>query len=78
MAMSYWEFKSEALDAVGRVTDKVRFHGLDPMDAITLIDQIATEPDLVYKDGNRLDDDEARDELAKHYGEPRSFSWEAR
>lgn len=75
--MSYWEFRSECLNAVHEVVGRAQHDEIDHARALEIIEQICTEGDVAYEDGERIGDDELRAKLAEDYGEARPLSWEA-
>jgi hypothetical protein len=85
MSMSFWEFRSEALGAVHEVVTAaleqyeapmVSGEQDDPVEVFKLIEQICMEGDLAFDgDGGQVEEDELRENLEAHYGEPREISW---
>lgn len=75
MAVGFEEFSTYALDAVHTLAGEALAGERDEHEALRLIEQACTEPNLAYEDGGRLEDDEVRANLLAHYGEPREPTW---
>jgi hypothetical protein len=73
--MSYWEFRSETLDAVAGVASAALSGAKDKDVALREIDQLCAEGELTYEDGERIEDNRLVELVTRHYGEPRKPSW---
>jgi hypothetical protein len=75
MSMSYWEYRSEAINDVAALVQRALSKELEPYAALEAIEQVTFECEAAYEDGSQVSDAELTERLAEQYGEPREPSW---